>query len=279
MYKIASAKNLTGDLYEFKIEAPHITRHGKPGQFIILRVDAKGERIPLTIADIDKKNGLLTIVFMAVGFTTKKLAALKTGESIQDIVGPLGVATETTENFGTVAVVAGGYGAAPAYLIAQSYKENGNKVYMIFGARNEELLFWQDKMKNACDELYITTDDGSFGIKGLVTDPLKMIIEREKVDHVMCIGPIPMMRAVARLTKEYDIYTIASMNPLMVDGTGMCGGCRVSVDGEIKFACVDGPDFDAHKVDFDELINRNKVYDHYTCKLESKVNELEAQKF
>jgi ferredoxin--NADP+ reductase len=271
MYKIASARKLTGDLHEFKIEAPHITRHGKPGQFIILRVDAKGERIPLTIADIDKENGLLTIVFMAVGFTTKKLAELKTGEDIEDIVGPLGIATETTDKFGTVVVVAGGYGAAPAYLIAEAYKKSGNKVYMIFGARNEELLFWQDKMENACDELYITTDDGSFGLKGLVTDQLKVIVDREKVDHVMCIGPIPMMRAVANQTKEMGIYTVASLNPLMVDGTGMCGGCRVTVDGEIKFACVDGPDFD-------ELINRNKVYDEYACKLEAKVKELESQK-
>lgn len=275
MYKIVSARNLTGDLYEFKIEAPHITRHGKPGQFIILRVDDQGERVPLTIADIEKEQGLVTIVFMAVGYSTKKLAKLKQGEAISDIVGPLGIPTETAEKFGTVAVVAGGYGAAPAYLIAKSFKENGNKVYMIFGARNEELLFWRDKMVDACDELIFTTDDGSFGPKGLVTDRLKEVIDKEKIDHVMCIGPIPMMRAVSNMTKEYGIYTVASLNPLMVDGTGMCGGCRVTVDGEIKFACVDGPDFDAHKVDFDELINRNKVYDEYACKLEAKIKELE----
>jgi len=278
MYKINSARNLTGDLYEFQIEAPHITRHGKPGQFIILRVDAEGERIPLTIADLDKEKGLLTIVFMAVGYTTNKLSKLKTGEAIEDIVGPLGISTETTEKFGTVAVVAGGYGAAPAYLIAESFQKSGNKVYMIFGARNEELLFWQDKMKNACKELFITTDDGSYGLHGLVTDQLKTLIDREKIDHVMAIGPIPMMRAVSNLTKEHDIYTVVSLNPLMVDGTGMCGGCRVTVDGEIKFACVDGPDFDAHKVDFDELINRNKIYDEDTCKLEAKVEELKANK-
>lgn len=274
MYKITAATNLTGDLYEFQIEAPHITRHGKAGQFIILRVDENGERVPLTIADMDKEKGLLTIVFMAVGYSTIKLSKLKTGEYIHDIVGPLGVPTETEEKFGTVAVVAGGYGAAPAYLIAKSFKNHGNKVYMIFGARNKDLLFWMDKMKDASEELFITTDDGSYAHHGMVTDQLKMLIDREKIDHVMCIGPIPMMRAVAKMTKEHEIYTVASLNPLMVDGTGMCGGCRVTVGGEIKFACVDGPDFDAHKVDFDEVISRNKIYDDHNCRLKEAVKNL-----
>lgn len=268
MYKIISAKNLTNDLYEFQIEAPHITRHAKAGQFIILRVEEQGERIPLTIADINKEKNIVTIVFMAVGHTTKVLSALKTGDMLLDIVGPLGMATETDKNFGTVVVVAGGYGAAPAYLIAKAFKDFGNKVYLIMGARSKDLLFWQDKMSFACNELIVTTDDGSFGHKGLVTEKLDELINSEKIDHVMGIGPIPMMKAVSELTKKYNIYTTVSLNPIMVDGTGMCGACRVTVGGEIKFACVDGPDFDAHKVDFNELITRNKIYDeHHVCNL------------
>lgn len=277
MYKIISAKNLTADLHEFQIEAPHITRHGKAGQFIILRVDEKGERVPLTIADIDKDKNLLTIVFMAVGYTTKKLALLKTGDSIQDIVGPLGLPTETDKKFGTVVIMAGGYGAAPAYLIAKAYKESGNKVYMIMGTRTKDLLFWLDKMEHACNEFFVTTDDGSFGHHGLVTDKLNEIIAKEKVDHVMAIGPIPMMRAVANLTKPHNIYTVVSLNPIMVDGTGMCGACRVTVGGETRFACVDGPDFDAHKVDFEEIIIRNKIYDAHACKLQEQVKLLESK--
>ncbi len=191
--------------------------------------------------------------------TTNKLAELSKGEEILDLVGPLGVPTEI-EKYGTVVCVAGGYGAAPAYLIAKSYKEAGNKVYMIIGARNEKLLFWEEKMKSVCDELFFTTDDGSKGRKGLVTEQLREIMDREKVDLVMAIGPIPMMKAVADLTREDKIHTIASMNPIMVDGTGMCGSCRLTVGGEVKFACVDGPDFDAHKVDFDEVIQRGKIY-------------------
>lgn len=278
MYKITSAKNLTGDLYEFQIDAPHITKHGKAGQFIILRVDDMGERVPLTIADIDKEKGLLTIVFMAVGYSTEKLARLKTGEYIADIVGPLGMETEVDKKFGTVVVVAGGYGAAPAYLIAKAFKDNGNKVYMIMGARNKDLLFWLDKMEKAVDGFYVTTDDGSYGIKGLVTDKLAEIMKSEKVDHVMAIGPMPMMKAVANFTREDKIYTVVSLNPIMVDGTGMCGGCRVTVDGEIKFACVDGPDFDGHLVDYDEVMLRNKIYDEYNCKLKAKLEELDALK-
>jgi ferredoxin--NADP+ reductase len=277
MYKITKAQNLTGDLYEFQIEAPHITRHGKAGQFIMLRVDELGERIPLTIADIDKEKGLLTIVFMAVGYSTNKLSKKLMGETIADIVGPLGMPTETEKNYGTVAVVAGGYGAAPAYLIAKAYKEAGNKVYMIMGARNKDLLFWLDKMETATDGFFVTTDDGSYGTQGLVTDKLKEILNTETVDHVMAIGPIPMMRAVANFTKALGIYTVVSLNPIMVDGTGMCGGCRVSIDGEIKFACVDGPDFDGHLVDFDELIARNKIYDEQKCLMQAKADVLEEE--
>ena len=258
-YKILSKRELSTDLYEIVVDAPFVTRNGKAGQFIILRVDENGERVPLTIADINKEKGELTIVFMAIGYSTKKLALLNVGDEIQDLVGPLGVATEI-KNYGTVVCVAGGYGAAPCYLIAKAFKEAGNKVYMIMGARKGDLVFWQDKMKEASSELFITTDDGSLGRKGFVTEVLNEIIAKEKVDHVIAVGPMPMMKAVAELTRPHNIYTVASMNPIMVDGTGMCGACRVTVDGKVKFACVDGPDFDAHLIDFNEVTQRTKIY-------------------
>jgi len=258
-YKILSKTELCPNQFEIVIDAPYVVRNAKAGQFIIFRVDDDGERVPLTIADINKETGALTIVYMAVGYSTKKLAKLEVGDEIADIVGPLGQPTHI-KNYGTVACVAGGYGAAPCYLIAKALKEAGNKVYMLMGARNKDLIFWQDKMKEACTELFITTDDGSLGIKGYGTQVLDGIIAKEKVDYVIAVGPMPMMRAVANLTKDKGIYTEASMNPIMVDGTGMCGACRVTVGGEVKFACVDGPDFDAHKIDFDEVINRTKIY-------------------
>lgn len=258
-YKILDKKELCPNQYEIKIEAPYVVRNAKAGQFIIFRVDEEGERVPLTIADIDKEKGELTIVYMAVGYSTKKLAQLEIGDEIADLVGPLGQPTHI-KNYGTVVCVAGGYGAAPCYLIAKSLKEAGNKVYMIMGARNKDLIFWQDKMKEACTELFITTDDGTLGEKGFVTQVLERIMNSEKVDYTIAVGPMPMMRAVAEMTRGKDIYTEASMNPIMVDGTGMCGACRVTVGGEVKFACVDGPDFDAHKIDFDEVINRTKIY-------------------
>ena len=258
-YKILSKKEICPNQYEITIDAPHIVRNAQAGQFIIFRVEEGGERVPLTIADIGRENGILTLVFMAVGYSTKKLAMLEVGDELLDIAGPLGKPTHI-KNYGTAVCVAGGYGAAPCYLISKALLEAGNKVYMIAGARTKELLFWEDKMKNACTKLYLTTDDGSYGIKGFGTTVLKDIIEKEKVDYVIAVGPMPMMRAVAQLTKDKDIYTEASMNPIMVDGTGMCGACRLTVDGETKFACVDGPDFDAHKIDFDEVINRTKIY-------------------
>lgn len=258
-YKILSKTQLNENLYEITVDAPYVVKNAKAGQFIILRVEEKGERVPLTIADINKDKNELTMVFMAVGCTTKKLAQLQVGEEILDLVGPLGVPTHI-KKYGTVVCVAGGYGAAPAYLIAKAYKEAGNKVYMIIGTRNESLLFWEDKMKTACDELFITTDDGSKGRKGLVTDQLKDLMNSEQINLVMAIGPIPMMKAVADTTRDDKIETIASMNPIMVDGTGMCGSCRLTVDGKVKFACVDGPDFDAHKVDFNEIIQRGQIY-------------------
>ena len=215
--------------------------------------------IVLVDIDVDKENGILTIVYMAVGYTTKKLAQLGVGDEIVDLVGPLGQPTHV-KNYGTVVCLAGGYGAAPCYLIAKAFKDAGNKVYMIMGARNKDLLFWQDKMKSACAELFITTDDGTCGEKGFVTQVMERIMNNEKVDYAIAVGPMPMMRAVAELTRDKGIYTEASMNPIMVDGTGMCGACRLTVGGETKFACVDGPDFDAHKIDFDEVINRTRIY-------------------
>ena len=258
-YKILSKKELCPNQYEITIDAPYVDGNAKAGQFIIFRAEENGERVPLTIADVDKEKGILTLVFMAVGYSTKKLAALNVGDELVDIVGPLGKPTHI-ENYGTVVCVAGGYGAAPCYLIAKAFKDAGNKVYMIMGARTKELIFWQDKMKDACTELFITTDDGSLGIKGYGTTVLENIMNKETVDYVIAVGPMPMMRAVANMTKEKGIKTEASMNPIMVDGTGMCGACRLTVGGETKFACVDGPDFDAHKIDFDEVINRTSIY-------------------
>lgn len=258
-YKIISKTEICPNQYELVIEAPYVVRNAKAGQFIIFRAEENGERVPLTIADVNKKTGELTIVFMAVGYSTKKLAELNTGDELVDLVGPLGQPTHI-KKYGTVVCLAGGYGAAPCYLIAKAFKEAGNKVYMVMGAKTKELIFWQNKMKDACTELFITTDDGSLGEKGFVTQVLERIINKEKVDYAIAVGPIPMMRAVAELTRNKDIYTEASMNPIMVDGTGMCGACRVTVGGETKFACVDGPDFNAHLIDFDEIINRCKIY-------------------
>lgn len=258
-YEILKKVELCPNQYELTIKAPYITRNAKAGQFIILRVEEEGERVPLTIADFDREKGELTIVYMAVGYTTKKLAKLEVGDEIVDIVGPLGQPTHI-KNYGTVVCLAGGYGAAPCYLIAKAFKEAGNKVYMIMGARNKDLIFWNDKMKDACTELYITTDDGSLGTKGFVTGVMEDIMSKEKVDYAIAVGPMPMMRAVAELTRGKGIKTEASMNPIMVDGTGMCGACRVTVGGKVKFACVDGPDFDAHEIDFDEVINRTRIY-------------------
>lgn len=258
-YKILSKKEICPHQYEITIDAPYVVRNAKAGQFIIFRADENGERVPLTIADVNKEKGELTLVFMAVGYSTKELAALEVGDEIADIVGPLGKPT-TIKKYGTVVCLAGGYGAAPCYLIAKAFKEAGNKVYMIMGARNKDLIFWADKMKDACTELFITTDDGSMGEKGFVTQVMERLMAQEKIDYAIAVGPMPMMRAVANLTRDKGIFTEASMNPIMVDGTGMCGACRVTVGGEVKFACVDGPDFDAHKIDFDEVINRTKIY-------------------
>lgn len=270
-YKILSKKELCPNQYEITIDAPYVVRNAKAGQFIIFRADKNSERVPLTIADVNKDKGELTLVFMSVGYSTKKLASLNLGDEIADIAGPLGKPTHI-KNYGTAVCVAGGYGAAPCYLISKALKEAGNKVYMIMGARTKDLIFWQDKMKNACTKLFITTDDGTLGEKGFVTQVLQKLIDTEKIDYTIAVGPMPMMRAVADLTRDKGIYTEASMNPIMVDGTGMCGACRVTVGGETKFACVDGPDFDAHKIDFDEVINRTKIYKDQERKRDENCN-------
>ena len=259
-YKIISKTELSENLYEIKVFAPYTVKRAKAGQFVIIRTGEEGERIPVTIADIDKEKNELTMVFMAVGYSTKKLAQLSVGEEIKDVAGPLGIPTEI-KNYGTVVCIAGGYGAAPVYLIAKAFKEAGNKVYIIAGARHAGLIFWQDKMKSVSDKYFITTDDGSLGKKGFVTDQLADLVkEKEKINHVMAVGPVPMMKAVADFTRDKNIYTVASINTIMVDGTGMCGSCRLTVDGKVKFACVDGPDFDAHKVDFNEIMRRTSMY-------------------
>lgn len=244
------------------IEAPKVAARCQPGQFIILRIHEEGERVPLTVADFDRQCGTITIVFQEVGKTTIQLGAMEVGDHINDLAGPLGTPSHI-ENFGTVVCVGGGVGVAPVYPITRALKEAGNHVIGIMGSRNKELMFWEDKMRDACSELFVTTDDGSYVRKGFVTDVLKEIIEargKEQIDMVLAIGPQPMMRACCRLTANYGIKTIVSLNSLMVDGTGMCGCCRVTVGGQTRFVCVDGPEFDGHLVNFDELALRNAFF-------------------
>ena len=259
MYKILERQDLAPVIHLFKIEAPEVAKKARPGQFVVVKIDDKGERIPLTFADWDTAAGTVTIIFMEAGATTCRLARLKAGAEIQDFVGPLGVPTHI-EKFGTVVCVAGGIGVAPITPIARALKQAGNKVISIMGARSQNLLFWEDRLRQASDELIVTTDDGTYGRKALVTEPLKEILADRKIDLVIAIGPIPMMKFCTLTTKPFGVKTIVSLNPLMVDGTGMCGCCRVSVSGETKFACVDGPDFDGHGVDWDLMTVRSKAY-------------------
>ena len=260
MYKILERQDLVPGIHLFKIEAPNVAKKAKPGQFVVIRIDEKGERIPLTIAGWEEKEGSVTIVFMEVGTTTHRLATLGTGDYIADFVGPLGIPTHI-EKLGTVVCVAGGFAVAVIKPIAQAMREKGNKVISILGARTKDLLFWEDELRQASDELIITTDDGSYGRKGLVTEPLKELLENgNKIDQVMAIGPTAMMKFCAKTTEPFGVKTIVSLNPIMVDGTGMCGCCRVSVGGVTRFACVDGPDFDGHQVDWDLLFARQRIY-------------------
>lgn len=260
MYKILQKVALNPSMTKMVVEAPMIAKKAKPGQFIIFRVDEFGERVPLTIADYDAEAGSVTIIYQKVGASTILLDTLNEGDFILDFVGPLGVASEL-DGYKKVAVIGGGAGCAIAYPQAKALHEMGTSVDVIAGFRNTELIILEDEMKAASDNLYMMTDDGSNGNKGFVTDALKQNIENGvDYDLVIAIGPVPMMRAVSNLTKNYGIKTIVSMNPIMIDGTGMCGGCRLTVGGKTKFACVDGPDFDGHEVDFEELMKRNVTY-------------------
>ncbi len=269
MYEILEKKILSETVKLMKIKAPLVAKKAQPGQFIILRIDEKGERIPLTIADFDRKAGTITIIFLEVGKTTKQLGTLNVGDSIENFVGPLGLPSEV-KKYGTVVCVGGGVGIAPLYPIVKALKETGNYVISILGAKTENLLLLEKEIFSFSDEFYIATDDGSKGQKGFVSDVLQQVINKHKVDMVMAIGPIIMMKVVSTLTKKYNIKTLVSLNPIMVDGTGMCGGCRISVDGKTKFACVDGPEFDGHKVDYENLMLRNRRFTHEegdACKL------------
>ncbi len=277
MYKIVRKKELNPTVTLMDIEAPMIAKKAEPGQFIILRVDEEGERIPLTVADFDREKGTVTIIFQIVGATTEKLNHKNEGEYIQDFVGPLGVASHT-DGLKKVAVVGGGVGCAIAYPIAKKLHNLGCEVHSIVGFRNKDLVILEDEFKAVSDKLCMMTDDGSHGEKGLVTEALRKLIESgEKYDEVIAIGPLVMMKFVVAVTKEFGIKTVVSMNPIMIDGTGMCGGCRLTVGGETKFACVDGPDFDGFLVDFDEAMDRGTMYKPFerhkheeTCNLFAK---------
>jgi NAD(P)H-flavin reductase len=260
MFKILTKEKLCPVIDLMKIEAPAIAKKAKAGQFVVVRVDEVGERIPLTLADWDDREGTVTLVSMRVGTTTHKLAALNAGDNILDLIGPLGLPSEI-ENFGTVVCVGGGVGVAPIYPVARALKQAGNKVITIMGARSKDLLFWEDRLKSVSYELIVTTDDGSYGRKGVVTEPLKEILEKNKeINRVIAIGPAIMMKFCSLTTKPFGVHTIVSLNSIMVDGTGMCGCCRVSVGDKTKFVCVDGPEFDGHQVDWDLVFNRQRSY-------------------
>ena len=262
-YKIVKKADLNSQIYLMEIEAPLVARKAAPGQFVILRIDEKGERVPFTIADFDKEKGTVTVIIQAVGKTTRDLSKLNEGDTILDFAGPLGIPTPL-EGLKKVAVIGGGLGTAIAYPQAKKLKELGAEVTAISGFRSKEYIILEDEMKEVSDKLIITTDDGSNGLQGFVTDRLREELESgEKYDEVIAIGPLVMMRAVCNLTKEFAIPTTVSMNPVMIDGTGMCGGCRVIVGGETKFACVDGPDFDGHKIDWDAAIKRQQMFKAY----------------
>ena len=261
MFKILKKAELSPGIFHMDIEAPRVAKKAKPGQFIILRVNEEGERIPLTIADFDVEAGSITLIFAAIGASTQLLSQKEVGDTIPDFVGPLGQPSEISGDMGTVVCIGGGIGVAPVYPIARAMKQAGNKVISIMGAKNKDILIFEDKMRAISDEVIITTDDGSCGIKGFVTTALQTLVDRgEKIDQVTAIGPGIMMRSVVEATRPLGIKTIVSLNPIMIDGTGMCGGCRVQVGDETKFACVDGPEFDGHLVDFASLMSRGRMY-------------------
>jgi NAD(P)H-flavin reductase len=259
MAEIVEKRVLAPEIFLMKVKEPVIALKRKAGQFVILRVSEKGERIPLTIVDSDANAGTITIVFQVVGKTTSFLSGMKVGDHITDVAGPLGRPTEI-EEFGSVVIIGGGIGIAVAYPIAKAMKGAGNEVVSILGARSGNLLILEKEVRAVADEVIVTTDDGSLGVKGFVTDSLKRLLDSRKIDLVAAIGPVPMMKAVSEMTRPYEAKTIVSLNPIMVDGTGMCGACRVMVGGRIKFACVDGPEFDGHEVDFKDLAMRLSAY-------------------
>jgi len=273
-FEIVDMKELAPNIKRVVIRASLIANKAKAGQFVILRVDEYGERFPLTIFDWNKSEGLITLIFQEVGVSTRKLGMLKAGDYVMDIVGPLGNPTEI-KNYGIVAVIGGGVGTALTYTWVRALKAHDNYVVTILGARTKNLLLLEDELRRLSDEVYISTDDGSKGFKGFTSELLKKLLEEgRRFDLVMAVGPVPMMRAVAEVTRPYGIKTIVSLNPIMVDGTGMCGACRVKVGGEIKFACVDGPEFDAHQIDFNQLMNRLRFYrDEEMKALKAKFND------
>lgn len=283
MYKIIEKQQLSADVFFMRVMAPEIARNRKAGQFVLVQVDLEfGERVPLTIADADAQEGWIALVFQTVGATTLKLSRFNEGEEIAAILGPLGNPTHI-EKVGTVVCVGGGIGVAPLYPIAQAYKAAGNKLIVIMGARNKELLIFEDKMRAIADELVIMTDDGSAGRKGLVTEPLKEYCEQNpKPDEAVAIGPPIMMKFCAATTKPYNVHTVVSLNTIMIDGTGMCGCCRVTVDGKTQFVCVDGPEFDGHLVDFDNMMLRMRSFksreqeDMHKCRMEAQAEAIAA---
>ena len=280
MYKIVAKQVLNPTVVRMEIQAPYVAKKAQAGQFVILRVDDRGERIPLTVADYNRTAGTVTIIFQLVGATTKQLARLEVGDSLQDFVGPLGNPTKVT-GYRKVAVVGGGVGCAIAYPVLKKFHDDGAEVHAIVGFRSEDLVILEEDFKKSSDKLIVCTDDGSYGRKGLVTEALKELIDAgNQYDEVFAIGPMVMMKFVSKTTEPYGIPTTVSMSPIMIDGTGMCGGCRLSVGGEMKFACVDGPDFDGHKVDWDLAVKRNQMYKDFeahkyeeTCNLFKKEAE------
>ena len=280
MNKIVSKRQLSEEIFELKVEAPLIASEREPGQFVILQLDTDfGERVPLTIADADSEKGTITLVVQAVGKTTHQIADLNEGDIVENIVGPLGTPTHI-EKIGTVVCVGGGVGVAPLHPIAKALKEAGNHVIVIIGARSRDLIIFEEEMKAIADELIICTDDGSYGIKSLVTGPLEEACKKDpKPNMAVAIGPPIMMKFCAETTRPYDVHTVVSLNTIMVDGTGMCGGCRVTVGGETKFVCVDGPEFDGHLVDFDNMMQRLGAYKpiedeaHDKCHLDKQIEE------
>lgn len=279
MTKVLEKRELVKDIYEMLVEAPLVAQKARAGQFVIVMATEEGERIPLTIADYDRERGSITLVFMVVGTSTQKLAHLKEGDELQAFLGPLGHASEI-EKYGTVVLVAGGVGTAPVYPIARDLKEAGNRVLSIQGARTKDLLFWEDRLGSVSDEHIVCTDDGSYGRKALVTGPLKEVLEQDaekKIERVYAIGPPIMMKFCSKTTEPFGVKTIVSLNSIMVDATGMCGGCRVNVAGNTFFTCVDGPEFDGHEVDWDLLMSRQRIYEaDERCSLERYLKEHES---